>query len=178
MGDHGVSDRVINQILTEMNGMSTAKTVFVIDATNRPDILDPSLTRPGRFDQLIYIPLPDLDAREGVLKAALRKSPVAPDVNLRDIANVMEGFSGADLTGICQQAVKLAIKECIKLEIERVEGGFEGEDDPVPYIERRHFEQAMLGARSSVKPEEVRRYDQFALKLKQSRGRLNDLAQA
>ncbi|BFU22602.1 transitional endoplasmic reticulum ATPase, putative [Entamoeba histolytica] len=176
-GDSGVSDRVINQLLTEMDGMSSAKTVFIIGATNRPDIIDPALTRPGRLDQLIYIPLPDLEARVGVLQANLRKSPVAPDVNLRDIANATEGFSGADLTAICQRAVKLAIRECIKKEIEIQESGLDIVEDPVPFITRKHFEESMITARRSVSDQDVRRYESFVNTLKQSRGLVNSIPQ-
>lgn len=78
VGDGGGSaDRVINQILTEMDGMGAKKNVFIIGATNRPDIIDPAILRPGRLDQLIYIPLPDEKSREAIFKANLRKSPVA-----------------------------------------------------------------------------------------------------
>merc|ERR1719354_781950 len=77
----GAGDRVMNQLLTEMDGMGAKKSVFIIGATNRPDIIDTALMRPGRLDQLIYIPLPDFDARLGILKATLRKSPVAKDVD-------------------------------------------------------------------------------------------------
>lgn len=78
MGDGGgAADRVINQILTEMDGMSSKKNVFIIGATNRPDIIDPAILRPGRLDQLIYIPLPDEKSRMAILKANLRKSPIA-----------------------------------------------------------------------------------------------------
>jgi len=115
----GAGDRVINQILTEMDGMGPKKNVFIIGATNRPDIIDPAILRPGRLDQLIYIPLPDEGSRMGVLRAVLRKSPVAPDVDLDYLANKTVGFSGADLTEICQRACKLAIRECIEKEIER-----------------------------------------------------------
>uniref|UniRef100_A0A9L0T011 Transitional endoplasmic reticulum ATPase n=1 Tax=Equus caballus TaxID=9796 RepID=A0A9L0T011_HORSE len=80
----GAADRVINQILTEMDGMSTKKNVFIIGATNRPDIIDPAILRPGRLDQLIYIPLPDEKSRVAILKANLRKSPVAKEVEEDD----------------------------------------------------------------------------------------------
>lgn len=73
----GAADRVINQILTEMDGMSSKKNVFIIGATNRPDIIDPAILRPGRLDQLIYIPLPDEKSRMSILKANLRKSPIS-----------------------------------------------------------------------------------------------------
>jgi transitional endoplasmic reticulum ATPase len=99
----GASDRVLNQLLTEMDGMGAKKNVFIIGATNRPDQIDPALLRPGRLDQLIYIPLPDERSRLAVFKAALRKSPIAKDVDLDYLAKVTPGFSGADLTEICQR---------------------------------------------------------------------------
>lgn len=110
----GAADRVLNQLLTEMDGMNAKKTVFIIGATNRPDIIDPALLRPGRLDQLIYIPLPDEDSRHQIFKACLRKSPIAKDVDLRVLAKYTQGFSGADITEICQRAAKYAIRENIE----------------------------------------------------------------
>jgi transitional endoplasmic reticulum ATPase len=115
----GAGDRVLNQILTEMDGMNAKKNVFVIGATNRPDQIDSALLRPGRLDQLIYIPLPDEASRLSILKATLRKSPVAKDVDLPYLAKSTHGFSGADLTEICQRACKLAIRESIEKELAR-----------------------------------------------------------
>lgn len=115
----GAADRVINQILTEMDGMGSKKNVFIIGATNRPDIIDPAILRPGRLDQLMYIPLPDEKSRESILKANLRKSPISKEVDLCYIAKITHGFSGADLTEICQRACKLAIREAIEAEIKR-----------------------------------------------------------
>merc|ERR1711959_56975 len=85
-GAGGASDRILNQLLTEMDGMNPKKTVFVIGATNRPDILDPALMRPGRLDDLIYIPLPDSKSRESIFKATLRKSPIASDIDTSIVA--------------------------------------------------------------------------------------------
>merc|ERR1711881_502307 len=115
----GASDRVINQILTEMDGMGAKKNVFIIGATNRPDIIDPAILRPGRLDQLIYIPLPDEGSRMAILKSILRKSPISKEVDLPFLAKMTKGFSGADLTEICQRACKLAIRESIDAEIRR-----------------------------------------------------------
>merc|ERR1711990_324000 len=115
----GASDRIINQVLTEMDGMGAKKNVFIIGATNRPDIIDPAVLRPGRLDQLMYIPLPDEDSRKSILKSNLRKTPIAKTVDLNYMAKVTKGFSGADLTEICQRAVKLAIRENIEAEIKR-----------------------------------------------------------
>jgi len=181
LGDAGgAGDRVINQILTEMDGIGKKKNVFVIGATNRPDIIDPAILRPGRLDQLIYIPLPDLLSRLAILKAALRKSPVAKEVNMEFLAQHTQGFSGADLTEICQRAVKLAIRESIdtvyQRKKEREENGAESmeteveEEDPVPEITRTHFEEAMKFARRSVSDNDIRKYEMFAQTLVQSRG--------
>jgi transitional endoplasmic reticulum ATPase len=90
----GAGDRVMNQLLTEMDGVGAKKNVFIIGATNRPDIIDPALMRPGRLDQLIYIPMPDYESRLSVLKAVLRKSPVSKDVDLAYIAAQTEKFTG------------------------------------------------------------------------------------
>merc|ERR1711872_970190 len=147
----GASDRVINQILTEMDGMGSKKNVFIIGATNRPDIIDSAIMRPGRLDQLIYIPLPDDGSRMAILKSNLRKSPVADNVDLPYLAKMTRGFSGADLTEICQRACKLAIRESIdadiKREKEKQKAGtttmdVDDEEDLVPEITKAHFEEA------------------------------------
>jgi len=87
----GAADRVINQLLTEMDGVGSKKNVFIIGATNRPDVLDGAIMRPGRLDQLLYIPLPDMDSRVSILKANLRKSPVSDDVDFAAVAGITEG---------------------------------------------------------------------------------------
>ena len=119
----GAGDRVINQILTEMDGMGSKKSVFIIGATNRPDIIDAALMRPGRLDQLIYIPMPDVESRKGILRSTLRKSPVAKDVPLDFLAESMDKFSGADITEICQRAAKYAIRESIEEDMEKRRAG-------------------------------------------------------
>jgi transitional endoplasmic reticulum ATPase len=81
-----------------MDGVGAKKNIFVVGATNRPEIMDEALLRPGRLDQLIYIPLPDTPSRLGILKANLRKTPIARDVDLNFMANLTDGFSGADIT--------------------------------------------------------------------------------
>merc|ERR1719478_299960 len=158
--------------------MGSKKSVFIIGATNRPDIIDPAVLRPGRLDQLIYIPLPDEASRSNILKAALRKSPLAPEVDLEFLAKTTHGFSGADLTEICQRAAKMAIRESIEKEIELEkeraaagEGAMETEpDDPVPEITKTHFEEAMKFARRSVSDNDIRKYEMFSQTLQQSRG--------
>ncbi|KAM0698721.1 hypothetical protein Q7P36_002188 [Cladosporium allicinum] len=176
----GASDRVVNQLLTEMDGMTSKKNVFVIGATNRPEQLDNALCRPGRLDTLVYVPLPDQEGRESILKAQLRKTPVASDIDIGFIASKTHGFSGADLGFITQRAVKLAIKQSIDLAIEKekareAEGGDAmdedvEEEDPVPELTKAHFEEAMSMARRSVTDTEIRRYEAFAQSMKSSGG--------
>ncbi|KAH9671435.1 cell division control protein 48 [Citrus sinensis] len=173
----GAADRVLNQLLTEMDGMSAKKTVFIIGATNRPDIIDPALLRPGRLDQLIYIPLPDEESRLQIFKACLRKSPVSKDVDLRALAKYTQGFSGADITEICQRACKYAIRENIEKDIERErrrsenpEAMEEDVEDEVAEIKAVHFEESMKYARRSVSDADIRKYQAFAQTLQQSRG--------
>lgn len=175
LNDSSASDRVINQILTEMDGMNIKKNVFIIGATNRPDVLDPAIMRPGRLDQLIYIPLPDKASRVAILKANFRKSPLASDVDIDSIAAATHGFSGADLAGICQRACKMAIRESIMKEIQLEKMKQDGvldsnhDIDPVPEITRFHVDEAMRGARRSVSDADVRKYELFAISLQQSR---------
>jgi len=129
------------------------------------------------LDQLIYIPLPDLPSRVAILKSVLRKSPVSKDVDLEFMAQHTHGYSGADITEICQRAAKIAIRQSIEAEIQkqkkREEGGMDvdGEEvDPVPEITRAHFEEAMKYARRSVSDNDIRKYEMFAQTLQQSRG--------
>merc|ERR1711916_315723 len=180
-GDGGGSgDRVMNQLLTEMDGMGAKKNVFIIGATNRPDIIDTALMRPGRLDQLIYIPMPDLESRQSILKATLRKSPVSPDVPLDYLATHLDKFSGADITEICQRAAKYAIRESIEKDYERRKAAEEaGEEfdeaeefDDVPEISKAHFEMAMGEARRSVSDADLLKYGSFAQNLQQQRGQM------
>lgn len=177
-GSSEAGDRVINQILTEIDGVGARKNVFCIGATNRPDILDPAVIRPGRLDQLIYIPLPDVKSRESIFKAALRKAPLGPGVSIEVLARSTHGFSGADITEICQTASKLAIREAILIEEERlkkVESGEleeeEGKADPSDLlVTKKHFNFAMSRARRSVSEKDLALFEEFAEKQKAGRG--------
>ncbi|EUD66630.1 hypothetical protein C922_02951 [Plasmodium inui San Antonio 1] len=171
--NNDASDRVINQILTEIDGINEKKTIFIIAATNRPDILDKALTRPGRLDKLIYISLPDYKSRCSIFKAILKNTPLSDDVDLYDMAKRTEGFSGADITNLCQSAVNEAIKETIHLINQRKaeKGGSartQGADDhydPVPTLAKKHFDLAFKNARISIRPEDVLKYERFKEKL-------------
>jgi len=169
LGDAGgAGDRVMNQLLTEMDGVTAQKLVFFIGATNRPDILDPAMMRPGRLDSIIYIGLPDFDARVSIFKASLRKSPVEPDVDFEYLADRTDGFSGADIAGVCKSAAKHAIrasidaerkkwlaKEAKKKEAEEKGEDYESDSDSddeehVPYITKAMLLSALSVARRSV----------------------------
>jgi transitional endoplasmic reticulum ATPase len=180
----GAADRVMNQLLTEMDGVGSKKNVFIIGATNRPDIIDTALMRPGRLDQLIYIPLPDYESRLSILKSVLRKSPVSKEVDLAFLASNTEKFTGADLTEICQRAAKLAIREDIErgMERDRIRAAAEAagmvtdaeeEEEGDPEILPRHFEEAVRNARRSVSDRDLAQYSSFAQTLQQSRSQLN-----
>lgn len=112
-GGSQVTERVISQILTELDGLEELKDVVVIGATNRIDIVDPALLRPGRFDKLLKVPVPDLDARKQILKIHLEKKPLADDVKIDELADKTEGYSGADLAALANTTSMLVIKEHI-----------------------------------------------------------------
>ena len=112
-GSSQVTERVISQILTELDGLEELKDVVVIGATNRLDIVDPALLRPGRFDRLLSVPVPDLDARKDIIKIHLEKKPLADDVKIDVLAKKTEGYSGADLAALANTTSMLVIKEHI-----------------------------------------------------------------
>ncbi len=146
----GVTDRIVNQMLTEMDGIQPLSNVVVIGATNRPDILDPALLRPGRFDRIIYVPPPDKEARKQIFKIHTRKVPLAEDVDLDKLAELTEGYTGADIEAVVREAVMLKLRE--KLE--------------VGPVEMRHFLQALKKVPPSLTPEDIRRYESLARQLK------------
>ena len=111
--DSHVTERVISQLLTEMDGLEVLSNVIIIAATNRPDIIDAALLRPGRFDRLLYVPPPDKEARMQILKIHTSKKPLAVEVNIDTLANQTEGYTGADIAALASAAVMLALREHI-----------------------------------------------------------------
>ena len=109
-GGHDEREQTLNQLLVEMDGFESNEGVILISATNRPDILDPALMRPGRFDRQVVVPVPDVRGREGILKVHSRKTPLADDVNLSVLARGTPGFSGADLENMVNEAALLAAR--------------------------------------------------------------------
>jgi len=108
--DSGVSERVISQLLTEMDGIMTLEDVVIIAATNRPDIVDPAVLRPGRFDRLIYVPEPDEKARLEIFKLYTKDMPLAKDIDLSHLANATKSYSGADIDSLCREAAMHALR--------------------------------------------------------------------
>ncbi|MBI2962362.1 MAG: AAA family ATPase, partial [Deltaproteobacteria bacterium] len=104
-------EQTLNQLLVEMDGFETNEGVILIAATNRPDVLDPALLRPGRFDRRVIVPRPDVKGREGILKVHLRRVPVAPDVEITLLARQTPGFAGADLENLVDEAALLAARK-------------------------------------------------------------------
>lgn len=106
-----VTERIVNTILTEMDGMTNTKGVVVIAATNRPDILDPALVRAGRFDYIVAIDIPDENTREAIFRVHTKKMPLAKSINLKELAALTEGYTGADIEGVCREAGMILIRE-------------------------------------------------------------------
>ena len=110
-GDSGVTDRVISQLLAEIDGITALQDVVVIAATNRPDMVDPAVLRPGRFDRLIYVPEPGEEGRLLILKIHTNSMPLVKDVNLQELAQLTKGYSGADIQSICREAALYALRK-------------------------------------------------------------------
>ena len=113
-GGHDEREQTLNQLLVEMDGFGANEGVILIAATNRPDVLDPALMRPGRFDRQVVVSYPDVAGREAILKVHARQKPLAPDVNLKDIAKTTAGFTGADLANLLNEAALLAARKNLK----------------------------------------------------------------
>ncbi len=130
--DSQVAERVISQFLTELDGIEELKGVLVLAATNRPDILDPALLRPGRFDLVLELPAPDENSRQMIFRVHTNEKPLANDVDLADLAKEASGFTGAEIEAVCQEAAMRAIREVIQLK-----------GDPQISVTMRHFREAL-----------------------------------
>jgi transitional endoplasmic reticulum ATPase len=151
--DSHVSENIISTVLTEMDGLIELHNVTVVAATNRPDIIDPALLRPGRFDRLVYVAPPTQEGRLEILAIHTRGRPMADDVDLEKIAAVTEGYTGADLAAVCNEAVMLAIREVVA-------GGKAGGAKRARQVSQRHLEKALQKIRP-LSPESLREYRQL-----------------
>ena len=137
LGEPHVTERIVNQLLSEMDGLEELRGVVVIGATNRPDIIDPALLHPGRFDEIIYVPVPDYKARLAIFKVHTREMPLAEDVDLEELARRTEGYSGADIAEVCRKAGRLALREDIN----------------ATEVRMKHFQEALSQTPPSIPPE-------------------------
>ena len=158
IGDSHVTERVVSQLLTELDGLEELKDVVVIAATNRPDMIDPALLRPGRLERHIYIPPPDKKARVEIFKIHLRGKPLADDVNIEELAEKTEGYSGADIEAVCREAGMLAIREVLKPGMTREEAKKAAKKLK---IAKRHFEEALKKVKPSLTKEDVKKYEKM-----------------
>jgi transitional endoplasmic reticulum ATPase len=139
-GDSHVTERLISQLLTELDGLEILTNVIVIAATNRPDIIDPALLRPGRFDRLLYVPPPDRDSRLQIITIHTKKKPLAEDVKLEQLADHTDGYTGADIASLSSAAVMLALREHVSKYKDPKEADSHIQELK---IHMKHFEEAM-----------------------------------
>src|SRR3989344_6093372 len=149
-GDNNVTERVVNQLLTEMDGLVELNDVVVIAATNRPDMVDPALLRPGRFDRMLYSPIPDRDARELIFKLHTKTMPLASEVDLNSLADQTEGYVGADIQGICREAAIFALRKN-KDAVAVTMADFENALKKVSPSVTKEMEEAYLGMEQKLK---------------------------
>ena len=144
--DTGVSQRIVNQFLAELDGMKSLQNVLVIGATNRADILDPAVLRPGRFDVVVYVPLPDAPARVEIFNVHTRDMPLDEDVDLTKLAEMTDGYSGADIEGLCREAAMTAVRD----------------DWKAKPVTMKHFDVALEEIRPSISPRDIERFAAIA----------------
>jgi transitional endoplasmic reticulum ATPase len=152
--DSHVTERLISQLLTELDGLEILTNVVVIAATNRPDIVDPALLRPGRFDRLLYVPPPDKNSRLQIIKIHTKKKPLAEDINMDDLVGRTEGYTGADIASLASAAVMLALREHVAKYKDPKEADSHQQELK---IHMKHFEDAM----KKIRPLSVQELDMY-----------------
>ncbi len=150
-GDSRVTERVISQLLTEIDGLIMLQNVLVVAATNRPDIIDPAVLRPGRFDRRVYVPSPDEGARLKILEIKTRNMPLSDDVNLKDLSRKMNGYSGADIDSVCREAAINALRRSTEAE----------------KVTLRDFNEAMEKTTPSITPDMEKWYMDMSKRFKE-----------
>ncbi|MEM2083451.1 MAG: AAA family ATPase [Nitrososphaerota archaeon] len=150
--DSGVSYRVISQLVTEIDGVKKLSDVIVIGATNRPDLIDPAMLRPGRLDWLVYVPPPDEKARLQILKIYTNKMPLSPDVSLEYLAKITDGYTGADLENICREAALQAMRRDINSDV----------------VTFNDFENALKTIKPSISSSMIKEYERIKERIRVS----------
>lgn len=145
-GDSGVTDRVVAALLTELDGVEPMRDVVVLGATNRPELLDPALLRPGRLERLVYVPPPDAGARAAILRSSAKNTPLASDVDIDDLASTLDGYSAADCAALIREAALTAMRE--SLEASEVSGA--------------HLAKAREAVRPSLDPAQLAALESYA----------------
>ncbi|MHA1148164.1 MAG: CDC48 family AAA ATPase [Promethearchaeota archaeon] len=151
--DSGVSEKVLSQFLTELDGLEIMKDIVVIAATNRPDIIDPALLRPGRIDRIVLVPAPDDEGRKEILKIYIKKMPLANNLKIEDLNKLIDGYSGADIETWCREAAMIALRENIRARKVTLE----------------HFTEAREMVHPSIDKDVIKWYQEFGTKLKRRR---------
>jgi len=146
-GSKGGGVNVLTALLNEMDGIEALKNVVVLAATNRPEIIDPALMRPGRLDTILYVGPPDLAARRDILRIKAGKMSVAEDVDLDELAGKTNGFSGAEIVNICDEAIHFAMRESFQIHA----------------VGERHFDMALAGAVPQITEEIRMRYEEWSV---------------
>ncbi|RLF87676.1 AAA family ATPase, partial [Thermococci archaeon] len=165
-----VTDRLINQLLTEMDGIEENSGVVVVAATNRPDILDPALLRPGRFDRLILVPAPDEKARLEILQVHTRRVPLAKNVSLEELARKTKGYTGADIEALVREAAMTAMRRGIKGGLIKAGMKIEELRDKVE-VTKEDFEVALKKVGPSVDEDIIKYYEEIQEKFKKGRAK-------
>ena len=143
--DSGVTERIVNQLLTEMDGLQELNDVIIIGATNRPDIMDPALLRAGRFDRVVFVPVPDDKSRLQILKLHAANMPLTKEVNFEVLAEKTQNYVGADLEALCREAAILALRKDINTK----------------QVSMKDFNEALKKVRASINAEDVKRYEEI-----------------
>jgi transitional endoplasmic reticulum ATPase len=144
--DGGTTDRVVAALLTELDGVEQLRNVVVIGATNRPDLIDPALLRPGRLEKLVYVPPPDAEARTAILRASVKHVPLDPTVDLEELGRRTEGYSAADCAALVREAALTAMRESMQ----------------AATVTAAHVEKALTAVRASLDPAQVASLAAFA----------------
>jgi transitional endoplasmic reticulum ATPase len=154
-GEPHATERIVNQLLSEMDGLEELHGVVVIGATNRPDIIDPALLRPGRLDELILVPVPDSESRKKILDVHMKKAPLANDVDTKELIAQMDQYTGADIASVVRKAGRLALRE----------------DMAIESISQKHFLEALQEIGPSVTPDTMKYYSKMGKELRKRASR-------